>query len=164
MNECLRNANGIRIEIAVPGKEHRMSKTAAVTWKGDMHFTATTDTGFGLTLDADPSVGGQDMGFRPLELMLVSLAGCTAMDVISILKKKRQDVTGFEVRVEGDQAGDHPKVYTDIRVLYIVRGRNIDPAAVERSIELSETKYCPASAMLRHAANITSSYEIVEET
>ncbi|RME48366.1 MAG: OsmC family peroxiredoxin [Chloroflexi bacterium] len=140
-----------------------MGKTATVTWKGDMHFTGTTDTGFGLTLDADPSVGGQDMGFRPLELMLVSLAGCTAMDVISILRKKRQDVTGFEVRVEADQANDHPRVYTDIRVVYMVRGRNIDPAAVERSIELSETKYCPASAMLRKTARITSRYEIIDE-
>lgn len=140
-----------------------MSKAATVTWKGDMHFTATANTGFHLTLDADPSVGGQDMGFRPLELMLVSLAGCTAMDVISILRKKRQDVTGFEVRVQADQASDYPKVYTDIRVVYVVRGRNIDPAAVGRSIDLSETKYCPASAMLRHAANITSSYEIVED-
>lgn len=140
-----------------------MGKTANVTWKGDMHFTATADTGFRLTLDAAPSVGGQGMGFRPLELMLVSLAGCTGMDVISILKKKRQDVTGFEVHAEGDQASDFPKVYTDIRVTYIVRGRDIDPAAVERSIELSETKYCPATAMLRQAANITSSYEIVEE-
>ncbi|MFQ5342473.1 MAG: OsmC family protein [Anaerolineae bacterium] len=140
-----------------------MSKAATVTWKGDMHFTATANTGFGLTLDADPSVGGQDMGFRPLELMLVSLAGCTAMDVISILKKKRQDVTGFEVRVQADQASDYPKVYTDIQVIYVIRGRNIDPAAVERAIELSETKYCPASAMLRKAATITSAFEVVQE-
>lgn len=140
-----------------------MAKTATVTWKGDMHFTATADTGFSLTLDASPSVGGQGMGFRPLELMLISLAGCTAMDVISILKKKRQDVTGFEVRVEGDQADDYPHVYTDIRVTYIVRGRNIEPTAVERSIELSETRYCPAHAMLRQAANITSIYKIIEE-
>ncbi|MFQ5595259.1 MAG: OsmC family protein [Anaerolineae bacterium] len=140
-----------------------MSKATTVTWKGDMHFTATANTGYNLTLDADPSVGGQDMGFRPLELMLVSLAGCTAMDVISILRKKRQDVTGFEVRVQADQARDFPKVYTDIRVIYMVRGRNIDPAAVERAIELSEAKYCPAHAMLSKAANIISAYEVVVE-
>jgi putative redox protein len=129
-----------------------------------MHFVGTADTGFNLTLDAAPAVGGQDMGFRPLELMLVSLAGCTGMDVISILKKKRQAVTGFEVRVDAEQAGDHPHVYTDLRVTYIVRGRNLEPAAVARSIELSMTKYCPAIAMLRHTANITPAYEIVEET
>ncbi len=140
-----------------------MSKTAVATWKGDMHFTATTDTGFVLTLDADPSVGGQEMGFRPLELMLVSLAGCTGMDVISILKKKRQNVTGFEVRVTGQQAPEHPKSYTDIEITYVVRGHNIDPKAVERSIELSQNKYCPASAMLNKAATIRTRYEIVEE-
>ncbi len=139
-----------------------MAKEVGVTWKGDMHFTATADTGFSLTLDAAPAVGGQDMGFRPLELMLISLAGCTGMDVISILKKKRQDVTDFEVRVEAEQAGEHPHVYTDIHVAYIVRGQDVDPVAVERSIELSETKYCPAHAMLSQAANIISSYEIVE--
>lgn len=140
-----------------------MAKTASVTWKGDMHFTGTADTGFGLTLDAAPAVGGQEMGFRPLELMLISLAGCTGMDVISILKKKRQDVTGFEVRVEAKQADEHPYIYTDIHVNYLVRGHDVDPAAVERSIELSETTYCPAHAMLRRTANITSSYEIVSE-
>jgi putative redox protein len=141
-----------------------MGKTATATWRGDMHFTATTDTGFVLTLDADPSVGGQEMGFRPLELMLVSLAGCTGMDVISILKKKRQEVTGFEVRVTADQATEFPKVYTDIEITYVVRGHNIDPKAVERSIELSQNKYCPASAMLSKAATIRTRYEIVEET
>lgn len=140
-----------------------MAKRASVTWKSDMHFTGTADTGFGLTLDAAPAVGGQEMGFRPLELMLISLCGCTAMDVISILKKKRQDVTGFEVRAEADQADEHPHVYTDIRLTYIVRGRDVDPAAVERSIELSETKYCPAHAMLGESASITSSYEVHEE-
>jgi putative redox protein len=139
-----------------------MAKAASVTWKGDMHFTGTSDTGFGLTLDAGPAVGGQDMGFRPLELLLIGLAGCTAMDVISILKKKRQDVTGFEVRVNAEQADEHPHVYTDIHVTYLVRGHDVDPAAVERSIELSETKYCSAHAMLAQAANITSSYEITE--
>ncbi len=137
-----------------------MGKTASVTWKGDMHFTGTADTGFGLTLDAAPAVGGQDMGFRPLELMLISLAGCTGMDVISILKKKRQDVTDFEVRVDAEQADEHPHVYTEIHVTYLVRGHDVDPAAVERSIELSETTYCPAHAMLEQAANITSSYEV----
>lgn len=140
-----------------------MGKTATVTWKGDMHFTATTDTGFVLTLDADSGVGGQEMGFRPLELMLVSLAGCTGMDVISILKKKRQEVTGFEVRVTAEQATGFPKVYTEIEITYVVRGGNIDPGAVERSIELSQTKYCPASAMLSKAASIRTRYEIVEE-
>ncbi len=137
-------------------------KTAKVVWKGDMTFD-----GFGSTFpdgkivfDSDESVGGHDRGFRPLELLLVGLAGCTAMDVISILKKKKQDVTGFEVAVEGVQAAEHPKYFTEITVVYRVTGRNIDPAAVERAVELSETKYCPASDMLRAKAAITHRIEI----
>ena len=89
---------------------------ATVTWKDGLAFEGIADTGFAVALDAAPDAGGQNTGFRPLELMLVSLGGCTAMDVISILKKMRQDVTGFEVRVSGDRATDHPKVFTRLRI------------------------------------------------
>ena len=82
------------------------------------------------------------------------------MDVISILKKKRQDVTGFEVRAHGLRADDHPKVFTDITLEYVVRGHSVDPKAVERSIELSETKYCSAMGMLKKAANITTTFRV----
>jgi putative redox protein len=140
------------------------SKTAKVVWQGDMSFD-----GFGSTwadgkvqFDADGAVGGHDQGFRPLEMLLMGLAGCTAMDVISILKKKRQDVTGFEVEVEGVQVDEHPKYYGKIALVYRVTGRDVDPKAVARAIELSETRYCGASAMLREKANITSRYEITE--
>ena len=109
-------------------------------------------------------MGGEDDGFRPLELMLVSLAGCTGMDVISILSKKRQDITGFRVRVDAERVEEHPKVFTAITVHYTVRGRNIDPAAVERAIELSETRYCPAQAMLAKSVPIEHQYTIEEET
>ncbi|WP_298981300.1 OsmC family protein [Caldilinea sp.] len=136
---------------------------AKVTWRGDMEFEGTADSGHTLTLDAAPEVGGANKGFRPMELMALSLAGCTAMDVISILRKKRQEVTGFEVQVHAERAKEHPHVFTDIQVTYVVRGRNIDPAAVERAIQLSEEKYCPAQAMLRKAAPIALKYEIVEE-
>ncbi len=85
------------------------------------------------------------------------------MDVLSILRKKRQDVNGFEVQLHADRAEDHPHVFTDISVRYIVRGRDIDPKAVERAIELSTTKYCSAHAMLSKTATITSDYEIIEE-
>lgn len=128
-----------------------------------MEFEGTADSGHTLTLDAAPEVGGADKGFRPMELMAISLAGCTAMDVISILRKKRQEVTGFEVKVNAERATEHPHVFTAMKVTYVVRGRNIDPAAVERAIQLSEEKYCPAQAMLRKAAPITLNYEIVEE-
>ena len=134
-----------------------------MTWRGGMEFEGTADSGHTLTLDAAPEVGGADKGFRPMELMAISLAGCTAMDVISILRKKRQEVTGFEVKVNAERATEHPHVFTAMEVTYVVRGRNIDPAAVERAIQLSEEKYCPAQAMLRKAAPITLKYEIVEE-
>ena len=137
---------------------------ASVSWIKGMSFTGTADTGFTVPLGAEPAVGGDNDGFRPIELMAVSLAGCTAMDVMSILRKKRQDVTGFEVKVHADRADEHPKVFTAIEIRYVVRGRNIDPAAVQRAMELSESKYCPAQAMLSKVAPISLAYEIIEDT
>ena len=136
---------------------------ASVTWQHGMTFTGTADTGFTVPLGAEASVGGDDDGFRPIELMLVSLAGCTAMDVISILRKKRQEVTGFEVKVDAGRTDEHPKVFTNFAIHYIVRGQKIDPASVERAMDLSKTKYCPAQAMLSQVAPMTMSYEIIEE-
>lgn len=135
---------------------------ATVSLDQGMAFNGTADTGFSLRMDSSPSVGGNDSGFRPMELMLISLGGCTAMDVISILRKKRQDVTDFEVKLDAAQAEDHPHVFTDITIHYVVHGRGVDPKAVTRAMELSATKYCPAQAMLGKAANIKLSYEIVE--
>jgi len=136
---------------------------ATVTWDRGLTFSGSADTGFDVPLGAERSVGGDEDGFRPLELMLVSLGGCTAMDVMSILTKKRQDVTGFHVQVDAERAEEHPRVFTAITVRYTVRGRNIDPAAVERAIELSETRYCPAQAMLVKAVPIQHVYTIEEE-
>ena len=135
---------------------------AKVTWKGSMSFTGTADSGFTIPLGTDPVVGGADDGFRPMELMAISLAGCTAMDVISVLQKKRQDVTGFEVKIHAERADEFPKVFTHITVEYNVTGHNVETAAVERSIELSATKYCPAQAMLAKAVAIEHKYTIAE--
>lgn len=137
---------------------------ASVNWDHGLTFTGTADSGFEIALGAAAGVGGDEDGFRPLELMLVSLAGCTGMDVISILSKKRQDITGFSVRVDAERADQHPKVFTAITVHYHVRGCNIDPKAVERAIELSETRYCPAQAMLAASVPIEHKYMIEEET
>ena len=136
---------------------------AKVKWHSKMTFTGSADTGFEVPLGANPSVGGDDDGFKPLELMAISLAGCTAMDVISILAKKRQDVTGFEVTVRTEQADDHPRVFTQAVVDYLVRGHNIDEKAVVRSIELSATRYCPAQGMLSKAFPMRLKYQIYEE-
>lgn len=136
-------------------------KDAKVIWQSGLAFEGTAGSGFSVRLDTTPDEGGGS-GFSPMELVLVGLASCTAMDVISILKKKRQDVTGFEVRAHGLRADDPPKVFTDITLEYIVRGHNIDPRAVERSIELSQTKYCSVNGMLSKVAQVTTTYRIEE--
>jgi putative redox protein len=136
---------------------------ATVAWRQGMSFTGKADTGFEVPLGADPEVGGNEDGFRPLELMAVSLAGCTAMDVISILKKKKQEITGFDVKVHADQADDFPKVFTQAVITYLVTGHAVDEAAVLRAIELSATKYCAAQAMLGRVVPLELVYEIYEE-
>lgn len=135
---------------------------AKVIWSKGMSFSGTAGTGFNVPLGTDPSVGGENDGFRPLELMAVSLAGCTAMDVISILRKKQQQVAEFEVRVHADQRSDHPHVFTGAVITYLVSGTNLDEAALLRAIELSATRYCPAQAMLSSVFPIKMEYEIFE--
>lgn len=107
-------------------------------------------------------VGGDEDGFRPMELIATGLAGCTAMDVISILQKKREEVTGFEVRVYTKQAGEHPRVFTRAIIQYEVTGRGVDETSVRRAIELSATRYCPAQAMLGKIMPIELKYQIFE--
>ncbi len=136
---------------------------ASVDWHQGLSFTGKADTGFEVPLGAEKQVGGAEDGFEPLELMAVSLAGCTAMDVISILTKKKQDVTAFEVKVQADRAPDFPKVFTHAVITYFVTGHAVDEAAVVRSIELSATKYCPAQAMLGKVVPMELIYEIYED-
>ena len=135
---------------------------AKVLWHEGLTFSGTADSGFTVALGAEAQVGGKDDGFRPMELMAVSLAGCTAMDVISILSKKRQEVTAFEVKVEAQRAGEHPKVFTEATILYEVTGHGIDEAAVRRAIELSAERYCPAQGMLSQVMPMALKYAIYE--
>jgi putative redox protein len=135
---------------------------ATVLWSSGLSFTGTAGSDFEVALGADPSVGGQNDGFRPMELLGVSLAGCTAMDVISILRKKRQEVTAFGVKVLGEKAAEHPKVLTEAVIGYDVTGRGIDEAAVRRAIQLSAEKYCPVQAMLSKTVPIQLEYAIYE--
>ena len=136
---------------------------AKVIWDHGMTFSGTADTGFSVPLGSSPSVGGENDGFRPMELMAVSLAGCTAMDVISILSKKRQDVTGYEVKVHADQADAHPHVFTQSVITYELTGHAIDEAALVRAIQLSAERYCPAQGMLAQVMPIELVYEIYED-
>ena len=135
---------------------------ARVVLMQNMEFEGTASSGHKLKLDADDIAGGKNKGFRPMELLLVGLGGCTGMDVISILRKKRQDVTGLEMHVTGEKADDYPKIYKSVHVEYIVRGRGVQKEAVERAIELSITKYCSVGATLAKSGTITHSYKIVE--
>ena len=113
-------------------------------------------------MDGPKSLSGSEAGVRPMELFLLGLGGCTGMDVISILQKKRVSLDDFEIEIEAERADEHPKVFTKISLKYIIHGKGIKPKDVERAIELSEEKYCSAQAMLRPTVEISSSYEIRE--
>lgn len=134
----------------------------SLNWKGRMAFEGAGDSGFVQRLDSDPSVGGDNSGSRPMEFIAIGLAGCTAMDVISILTKKKQAITDFRVDVHADRAGEHPKVFTNAVIEYRIHGSNIDESAVLRAIELSVEKYCPAQAMLAKAFPIQLVYRIFD--
>ena len=136
---------------------------ATVSWQNNMVFIGKSASGFPVQMDADSSFGGTESGIRPMEMIALGLAGCTAMDVISILRKKRQDVTQFEVRVDAPRSADHPKVFTKAVITYIVAGRSVDEDAVLRSIELAAIKYCPAQIMLELAFPMDLHYEIYED-
>ena len=135
---------------------------AKVDWKGRMSFTGSADSGFEVQLGSYPEVGGDNDGFRPMELMAVSLAGCTAMDVISILRKKRQDVSDFQVKVDTERAVQHPKVFTSAVIEYHVAGKDISESAVSRAMELSADTYCPAQAMIGKIIPLFLKYFIYE--
>ncbi len=137
---------------------------ATVTLLDGMAFRADSASGHSLTLDASPGVGGTNRGPRPLELLLLGLGGCTGMDVVSILRKMRQDVTSYEVRLHAEQASEHPMVMTSIAVEHVLRGKGLAMESVRRAVELSVTRYCPASAMLGKAAEITERYRVIDET
>ncbi len=136
---------------------------AKVDWKGRLTFTGTADSGFSVPLGARPAVGGDDDGFRPMELIALGLAGCTAMDVMSILRKKRQDVTDFEVQVHVERAQEHPKVFTEAEIEYFITGHGVDETAVLRAIGLSANRYCPAQAMFNQVMTIDLKYHIIND-
>jgi putative redox protein len=135
---------------------------AKVTWHQGLSFTGTADTGYLVPLGANPRVGGDDDGFRPMELIATGLAGCTGMDTISILQKKRQDVTDFEVKVHTERADEHPRVFTHIKIEYQITGHGVDEGAVLRAIRLSAKRYCPAQGMLSQIVPIDLEYKIYE--
>ncbi|HOM66533.1 MAG: hypothetical protein BWX85_00819 [Chloroflexi bacterium ADurb.Bin120] len=133
-----------------------------VVWNGNMSFTGFSETGNSIPMDTSKAMGGSEHSFQPMQLFAIGLCSCTAMDVISILQKKRQEVTSFEVNAQIERAEGHPKVFTKIHLEYKVTGKNLDPKAVERAVELSETRYCPSIAMLEKTAEISNTITIIE--
>jgi len=136
---------------------------AKVTYTSGMQFIGEASSGHAIVMDANHEVGGGDTGLRPTELLLIGIGGCSGMDVISILKKKRQDVTGLEINIEGSKAESHPKKFTTMHVHYIVKGNAVSEEAVTRAVDLSMDKYCSVKASLEPTVKITYSYEIIEQ-
>ncbi len=136
---------------------------ATVTLTGGMQFVATADSGHAVVMDADMDSGGSNTGSRPMELLLMGIGGCSGMDIISILRKKKQHVTGLEAQVSGTMADDYPHKYTSITIEYIVRGRGVTEEAIKRAVQLSMDKYCSVKATLEGSAKINFSYRIIEE-
>jgi putative redox protein len=134
-----------------------MEHLVNVTWENNMKFTTNLD-GHQLTVDASEAGGGNNLGPRPKNLMLVAVAGCTGMDVISILKKMQVDVTYFNLRVEGHTSDEHPKKFLDLKIIYEFRGTNLEYAKLEKAVNLSVEKYCGVNANYRDAMKM--SYEI----
>jgi putative redox protein len=136
--------------------------SARVKWLEGVCFVGQSGSGHSVVMDGAPAAGGGNLGFRPMEMLLIGLGGCTSFDVVEILRKGRQSLTGCEVRVEAERAETVPKVFTKIHLHFVVTGQDLDPAKVKRAIELSAEKYCSASAMLDKVAEITFDFEIGE--
>lgn len=135
---------------------------AKLTWVDGVAFMAEADSGHGQIIDGSPAIGGRNLGARPMELVLMGLASCSAMDVMSILKKARQDVTGCVITADAERAETIPKVFTKIHLLYTVTGRGLKPAVIERAVKLSMETYCSVSKMLAHTAKITHAIQLVD--
>jgi len=137
--------------------------SATIRLTGGMQFVASADSGHAVVMDADADSGGNNTGSRPMELLLMGIGGCSGMDIISILRKKKQQVTGLDAHVSGTVADEYPHRYTEITLEYIVRGKELSQDAVKRAVQLSMDKYCSVKATLEGSAKITFSYRIIEE-
>lgn len=135
---------------------------ARIKWAGEAQFDGTTGSGHTISMDGAPEHGGQNKGPRPMEMLLLGLGGCTAFDVVLILKRSRQAVRDVDVAIEAERADTEPKVFTRIHVHFVVTGSGLSEDRVRRAIDLSAEKYCSASIMLGKTATITHDFEIVE--
>lgn len=136
--------------------------SARVKWLDGVCFVGQSGSGHSVVMDGAPAAGGENLGIRPMEMLLIGLGGCTSFDVVDILRKGRQLLTGCEVRIEAERAETTPKVFTKIHLHFVVSGPDLDPSKVKRAIDLSAEKYCSASAMLNRSAEITYDFEIAD--
>ena len=134
---------------------------ATVRWQGEATFEGTSGSGHKVIMDGPPDAGGRDLGVRPMEMILLGLGGCSAFDVVHILRRGRHEVAGCEVELDADRADQPPKVFTEIRLHFKVSGKNLPEAAVRRAVELSAEKYCSASIMLGKSVAISHDFEVV---
>jgi putative redox protein len=135
---------------------------AKITYVNGLQFVGQPTSGHAIVMDGDTSAGGHDTAVRPMELLLLGIGGCSGMDVISVLKKKKQEVTAFEIIVNGNKAEEYPKKFTDISLEFVIKGKNISEEAVRKAIDLSMNKYCSVKATLEGSAKIIFSYSIQE--
>lgn len=133
-----------------------------VKWLDHMTFVGESGSGHAVVMDGAPEHGGRDIGFRPMEMLLLGVGGCTAFDVVSILKKSRQAITDCEAEIDSDRAEEIPKIFTRIHIHFIITGNSLDPVKVAKAVNLSADKYCSASKMLEKTAVMTHDFEIVE--
>jgi putative redox protein len=139
-----------------------MSTTAKVSWVDGALFVAEGGSGHTLTMDGAPDIGGRNVASRPMEVVLMGMGGCTAIDVVSMLRKQRQDIEGVEVSLSAERATEHPMVFTEVKLVYTVRGRKLNKALVERAVSLSDEKYCSATAMIKKSAKVSHEVVLVE--
>jgi len=135
-----------------------------ITWKGNVSFLAESGSGHSVLMDGAPEAGGQNLGPRPMEMLLMGLGGCTTFDVILILKKSRQEISDCVVEIDAKRAQIDPKVFTHIHLHFKITGNNLNSQQVERAINLSAEKYCSASIMLKNTVQITHDFEIIQST
>jgi len=136
---------------------------ARAKWVEGMAFMGEASSGHAVMMDGAPEYGGRNIGIRPMEMLLIGLAGCTGFDVVSILKKGRESVTGCEVEVEAERATTDPKVFTKIHLAYRITGKGLSHAKAERAVTLSKEKYCSASIMLGATAEMSYTLDVVDE-
>ena len=134
----------------------------SANWIDGMLMVGKSDSGHAIVMDGPPEIGGKNLGVRPMEMLLLGMAGCTMIDVVTTLKKMREDLLYCETKVSADRADEYPKVFTNIHVHFILRGKKLNPSKVDKAIKLSAEKYCSASIMIGKTAIITHDYEIIE--